>query len=94
MTKRSKRQPPTKAEEVAPIFRACCCGAPDDRTRLVYIWQNDKPGITPWFANCTAGQVNRYVCDLPKEDRPTILVRVKPRPELIAMADAIGEPRQ
>jgi hypothetical protein len=82
-------------------FRKCptCDGA--RRTRYVGLSFDSPPidGIHPHtFMVCegAADALRRFVSVFDKADelRPVVIIRVHPKPELIAMADAIGETRQ
>lgn len=98
MRSKSKRQP-TNAEKVAPIFCRCDCGGEGGdatRERFVYVWNGDD-GIRALVGPlCCASidEVRARIAAGPREGRPSALIRIKPHPELIAMADRIGEPVQ
>lgn len=83
----------TDAERFYMTFKECTCGSPDNaRHRLMLIWQqgSEPPRHSGYYTECGEATLREAISDLRVDQRPTILVRVKPSPELIALADKIG----
>jgi hypothetical protein len=87
------RRKMTAAEQIYSCFTACDCGKPDDhRHRLIMFWQQGSdPYHSGYYpASCSEANLRDALKELPATQRPTIMVRVKPSPVLIAMADKLG----